>query len=65
MSNLVGCQLIPKTLFSDPKDNATEAVDEIVDQTCGVWVGIPYKRTDSNEVEVRANNAARQAYCGG
>lgn len=56
---LAGCPSIQPTLTS----GTTEAA--IAADVCSEWVGIPYKRTDWNQINVRANNAARDAYCRG
>lgn len=53
---LVGCQSIRTTDTA-----ATDAA--ITDGVCSIWIGIPYKSTDWNQLEVRANNAARDAFC--
>lgn len=57
-SCLAGCQLIPPT-----RTAATETA--IVSQVCRAWVPITYSSKDTAQtvLEVRANNAAREAYC--
>lgn len=56
---LVGCQSIQRT--------PTAGIDKkLVQQTCTVWLPITYSGFDTAETQlnVRANNAARDAYCG-
>lgn len=55
---LAGCQMIPTTSTA-----GTEAA--IAADVCRVWSPVTYSSRDTPEttLEVRANNAARAAYC--
>lgn len=57
---LVGCQTIQTT----PTD---ETERRIAADVCRVWLPVTYSSRDTPEtqIEVRAGNAARNAYCGG
>lgn len=43
----------------------SETEAKLASGVCSVWLPVHYKSTDSNELEVRQNNAARTAYCEG
>lgn len=59
MLSLVGCQSIQTT-------RTAETEEKIAEDTCSVWKAVTYSSRDTPEtqLEVRANNAARKAYCG-
>lgn len=57
---LTGCSPTTTTL--------TAATDErVASGVCAVWLPVTYssRDTDQTQLEARANNAARDAYCGG
>ena len=56
------CQQIPTT-----RTVAIEADTMIAEDICDVWLPVSYssRDTDETQLEARANNAARDAYCGG
>lgn len=58
---LAGCTLTPTTQTA-----AIELDAEITQSVCGVWKVVTYssRDTEQTQLEVRANNAARGAYCG-
>lgn len=58
MCFLAGCQMNPTTNIA-----ATEIM--LAAHVCKVWQPVTYssKDTDQTKLEVRANNAARHAYC--
>lgn len=59
-SLLVGCQLTQTT------ETAAINLDrELTAQVCDVWKPVTYssRDTDQTQLEARANNAAREAYC--
>lgn len=45
---------------------ATSADQSIAEKVCRVWVPVTYSSSDTEQtqLEVRASNAAREAYCG-
>ena len=59
---LAGCQSLNTT-----RTAATEADASIAAGVCRVWVPVTYSSRDTEQtrLEARANNAAREEYCGG
>ena len=57
---LGGCQSLQTT-----RTAATEADKSIAEGVCSVWAPVTYssRDTERTQLEVRANNAAREAYC--
>jgi hypothetical protein len=57
---LAGCSLMSTT-----RTNAIKADHAIVAGVCSVWLSISYLSTtdEQTKTEIRANNAARDAYC--
>jgi len=55
---LVGCQTTPTTQTAETERN-------IAASTCKVWVPVTYSSQDTEQtrLEIRANNAARAAFC--
>ena len=62
---LVACQSIPKTLIGGT-DSAAKASSSIAADVCRAWHPVTYssRDTDQTKVDARANNAARDSYCG-
>jgi uncharacterized lipoprotein YajG len=58
---LAGCQLTSTT-----RTNAAEAAAAIAADVCRAWQPTTYSSRDTAETQLgnRANNAARDAYCG-
>lgn len=59
---LGGCQSLSTT-----RTAATEADKSITDGVCRVWTPVTYSSRDTEQtrLEARANNSAREEYCGG
>lgn len=57
---LVGCTLTPTTQTA-----AINLDTDLARSVCEVWVPVTYssRDTEQTQLEVRANNAARGAYC--
>lgn len=57
---LAGCQLTPATQTA-----AIEIDRNVVESVCETWKTVTYssRDTEQTQLEARANNAAREAYC--